>query len=74
MKMDMVVEHHVYTCHIFEKRVNDGTKFGGDLSVRRKKSSKRSHSSCLDMMSASSNNIQWHTNIGERIGVWSANK
>jgi hypothetical protein len=31
-----MVELHVDTCHILEKRANDGTKFGGNLSVRKK--------------------------------------
>jgi hypothetical protein len=35
-----MVEFHVNTCHIFEERANDGTKFGGNLSVRKKQEEK----------------------------------
>jgi len=35
-----MVEFHVDDCHIFEERENNETKFGGNLSVRRKKKEK----------------------------------
>jgi hypothetical protein len=35
-----MVEFHVDTCHIFEERAKDGTKFGGNSSVRKKQEEK----------------------------------
>jgi hypothetical protein len=42
---------HVDTCHLFEERANDGTKFGGNLSVRKKQEGKPcimfGHNQCI---------------------------
>jgi spore cortex formation protein SpoVR/YcgB (stage V sporulation) len=35
-----MVELHMDTCHIFEERANDETKFGGNLSARKKQEKK----------------------------------
>jgi len=35
-----MVELHMDTCHIFEERANDETKFGGNLCARKKQEEK----------------------------------
>ena len=52
---DAIVEYHVDACTIFQEQMNETTKFGGRLSVR--KEQELNHYSYLGMMSVFSNSL-----------------